>query len=282
VGIMPWIKPYTPWIFWDRFFPQGLKSVKELAQIAITAVEKRKKAGSNRKDLLHFLMSAKDPDTGEEMPDPELKAEALTQLIAGSDTTSNSLTHILDLLCRHPDVYAKLVEELDENLPSLDSPDEIAKFDDVKDFPYLNAVISEVLRYRPTSALGLPRLVPEGGATICGEFFKGGTVLSVPSYTIHRNNAAFPEADKFMPERWLDGKRFATEKYFIPFSYGPRACVGRNVAMMELLKVLSNLLKRFHFERTEGDEETILREGFLLKPTRLLVKMTKRAQPKRD
>jgi benzoate 4-monooxygenase len=77
--------------------------------------------------------------------------------------------------------YEKLCEELDEKLPSLDSPDEIAKFDEVKDFPYLNAVISEVLRYRPTSALGLPRLVPQGGATICGEFFKEGTVLSVPS-----------------------------------------------------------------------------------------------------
>jgi benzoate 4-monooxygenase len=76
-----------------------------------------------------------------------------------------------------------LVKELDDNLPSLDSPDEIAKFDDVKDFPYLNAVISEVLRFRPTSALGLPRLVPEGGATICGKHFRQGTVLSVPSCT---------------------------------------------------------------------------------------------------
>jgi len=76
-----------------------------LAQIAITAVEKRKKMGSNRKDLLHFLISAKDPDTDQPLPDGELKAEALTQLIAGSDTTSNSLTHILDCLCRNPDVY---------------------------------------------------------------------------------------------------------------------------------------------------------------------------------
>jgi benzoate 4-monooxygenase len=89
----------------------------------------------------------------------------------------------LDCLCRHPEAYGKLVKELDDNLPSLDSPDEIAKFDDVKDFPYLNAVISEVLRFRPTSALGLPRLVPEGGATICGKYFKQGTVLSVPSCT---------------------------------------------------------------------------------------------------
>lgn len=80
--------------------------MKDLAQIAIVAVEKRKRNGSNRKDLLHYLINARDPETGEPMPDPELKAEALTQLIAGSDTTSNTLTHMLDLLCRHPKEYA--------------------------------------------------------------------------------------------------------------------------------------------------------------------------------
>jgi len=174
-------------------------------------------------------------------------------------------------------------------LRSLDSPDEIAKFDEVKDFPYLNAVISEVLRYRPTSAFGLPRLVPKGGATVCGEFFRENTVLSVPSCTliswaiakidsIHHNDAAFPEADKFMPSRWLDGKRSTAEKYFIPFSYGPRACVGRNVATMELLKVVANLLKRYRFELVDPSHETVLREGFLVKPTELWVRMTKRKQ----
>jgi benzoate 4-monooxygenase len=76
----------------------------------------------------------------------------------------------------------------------------------------------------------------------------------------------------------LDGKRPAAEKYFIPFSYGPRACVGRNVAMMELLKVLSNLLKRYHFELMDPKHETVLREGFLLKPTALWVRMTRREQ----
>ena len=96
--------------------------------------------------------------------------------------------------------------------------------------------------------------------------------------TIHHNDAAFPEADKFMPERWLNGKRSSAEKYFIPFSYGPRACVGRNVAMMELVKVLSNVLKRYHFELIDQSKETVLREGFLVKPTELWVRMRKREQ----
>jgi len=79
------------------------------------------------------------------------------------------------------DRYNKLVEELDSKLDTLDSTDEIASYDKVKDLPYLNAIILETLRYRPTSSFGLPRLVPKGGATVCGEFFKEGTVLSVPT-----------------------------------------------------------------------------------------------------
>lgn len=96
--------------------------------------------------------------------------------------------------------------------------------------------------------------------------------------TIHHNEAAFPEANKFLPSRWLNEKRSVSEKYFIPFSYGPRACVGRNVATMELLKVLSNLLKRYHFELVNPTHQTVLREGFLVKPTELWVRMTRRDQ----
>jgi benzoate 4-monooxygenase len=96
--------------------------------------------------------------------------------------------------------------------------------------------------------------------------------------TIHRNKAAFVGANKFLPDRWLTGERSQSEKYFIPFSYGPRACVGRNVAMMELLKVLANVLKRYHFELIDPARETLLREGFLVKPTELWVRMTRREQ----
>ena len=188
------------------------------------------KEGSNRKDLLSYLMAARD-ESGKPMPEPELKAEALTQLIAGSDTTSNSLASIIDLLCRHPKVYSRLQKELDDAFPDGLSADEIAKFTQVQDLPYLNAVINESMRYRPTSAMGLPRVVPEGGAEVSGRCFKEGTVLSVPSYSIHHNPIAFDDPDSYWPERWLEGDQNALKKYFIPFSYGPRACVGRNVLL---------------------------------------------------
>jgi benzoate 4-monooxygenase len=102
--------------------------------------------------------------------------------------------------------------------------------------------------------------------------------IELTSDTIHHNDVAFPQADTYMPERWLSGKRASAEKYFIPFSYGPRACVGRNVAMMELLKIVANLLKRYQFELVDPNHETVLREGFLVKPTELWVRMTKREQ----
>jgi benzoate 4-monooxygenase len=92
--------------------------------------------------------------------------------------------------------------------------------------------------------MGLPRIVPPGGATVSGRFFNANTVLSVPSYTIHHNPQAFERPDEYWPERWLKGDQNELKKYFIPFSFGPRACVGRNVANMELVKVLATLLRR--------------------------------------
>ena len=152
------------------------------------------------------------------------------------------------------------------------------------DFYSLHKVINEALRIHSTSSLGLPRVVPPGsGVTICNHHFPQGTVLSVPSYTIHHsrtiwnptNNPAF-DPDIFNPDRW-DEKNL-TEKQkgaFIPFSYGPRACVGRNVAEMELALIVSGVARRYEFVlREEGELET--REGFLRKPVRCLVGMRRR------
>jgi len=256
---MPWIKPYTQWFYFDPFFLNGLKSVKAIANIAAASVDKRKISGSQRKDLLHYLLKAEDPNGGP-ISDRELKAEALTNLIAGSDTTSNSITHIIDLLCRNPSVHRKLQEELD-TLPE----SAVADWNDVKDLPYLHAVIWEALRYRTPVSFGLPRVVSEGGAVIAGEFFKEGTVVSCPTYTIHRHPKAFEDPDGFHPERWLGRGKYDREKYFLAFSYGPRACIGRNVATMELKKSVASFVRRFDFRRVFPYHETELREGFHIK-----------------
>ena len=101
--------------------------------------------------------------------------------------------------------------------------DPVAPFDLVKHLPYLDAVIHEALRFFSVAGLGLPRIVPEGGLTVLGKTFPEGTILSVPTYTIHRDKKIWGnDADSFNPDRWLERDRATLEKSFNTFSFGPR------------------------------------------------------------
>lgn len=124
-------------------------------------------------------------------------------------------------LAKNPQTQRKLQQELDAALGTDDDP--VTTYEQVKRLPYLEAVINEALRIHATSGIGLPRLVPEGGLTVCGRFFPEGTVLSVPTYTIHRDRAVWGEdVDAFRPERWFEQDKAAVQKTFNPFSFGPR------------------------------------------------------------
>ena len=191
----------------------------------------------------------------------------------------------------------------------------------------LNATIQETLRIHSTSSLGLPRLVPAGGVTILDQYFPPGTVLSVPSYTMHHSDRIWnPNSDPsfspevFNPERWLpssqllpplhrpsnqdshhrgrlddndndnenDGVGIGSgltplqKQSYIPFSTGPRACVGRNVADMELKMICATVGLGFDFVLTPEQKLRGLetREGFLRKPVRCEVGMRRRVRGK--
>ena len=124
-----------------------------------------------------------------------------------------------------------------------------------------------------TSGIGLPRIVPEGGMKIQDHFFEQGTVLSVPSYTIHRDVEVWgKDASVFRPERWFERDDDAMQRAFNPFPYGPRyvryekrpcpdylspicrACVGRNLATLELLIIISSVFRRFDIVLEHPDE----------------------------
>ncbi|KAJ4373090.1 hypothetical protein N0V83_003381 [Neocucurbitaria cava] len=279
VGQMPWIKTWTPYFFFDTFFQKGLQAAQALGKIGVAAVEKRMKAevDPQRKDILYYLLTARDPDTDGNLPDLEIKAEALTQLIAGSDTTGNTITHVIDMLLRNPDKYKKLQEELHQCYPSPLPKDHVAMFVDCKDLPFTQGVIYETLRLRTTVSVGLPRVVPAGGATVCGQHFKEGTVLSTPTYTTHRDPRVWgTNAQEFIPERWMGPDKAELEKAFLGFSYGPRACIGRNVAFMELKKTVATLFRRFDYRHVYPEKDTFIREGFHLKCQELPVFISRR------
>lgn len=136
LGCLPGLKPYAAYLP-DPFFYKGLAAVKNLAGIAVARVNARLEAQEQgtledgRKDLLARLMEGKD-ESGNKLGREELTAEALTQLIAGSDTTSNTSCAWLFWCLYTPDVYANLQRELDETL----SDDvQIPEYDTIKDLP---------------------------------------------------------------------------------------------------------------------------------------------------
>ncbi|KAI0162530.1 cytochrome P450 [Pestalotiopsis sp. NC0098] len=266
LGILPDLKPYAKWIP-DPFFNQGAEAVQNLAGIAIARVKARldNPPPIERKDLLARLQEGRD-EKGEPLGIEELTAEALTQLIAGSDTTSNSSCALLYHVARTPGVLQKLQAELDAAIPNEIL---VPSYDMVRNLPYMEQVINETLRHHSTSGIGLPRQIPYGaqGVTLNGHYFPPGTVLSVPTYTIHHSTEIWgPDAMEFRPERWekvTDRQKNA----FIPFSHGPRACVGRNVAEMEMKMIVATWARRYDVFLRQDYMDT--REGFLRKPVEL-------------
>ncbi|KAI1275908.1 cytochrome P450 [Xylaria sp. FL0933] len=275
LGCLPSIKPYAKWLP-DPFFSQGLAAVEKLAGIAIARVKERldNPPDINRKDLLARLQEGRD-EKGEPLGFEELTAEALTQLIAGSDTTSNSSCALLYYVAKTPGVIKKLQEELDAAVP--DSNTNVPDYESIRNLPYLEAVINETLRIHSTSGIGLPRQIPEGspGLHLHGYYFPAGTVLSVPTYTIHHSKEIWgQDADEFRPERWEKATP-RQRNAFIPFSHGPRSCVGRNVAEMEMKMIAATWLRRYDVFLRQEVMET--REGFLRKPLALEIGFKRRA-----
>ncbi|KMU78692.1 cytochrome P450 3A31 [Coccidioides immitis RMSCC 3703] len=278
LGCFPALKPFAKYLP-DKFFRDGLEAVEHLAGIAVARVSERLRpevmAKNTRVDLLSRLMEGRD-ETGAKLGREELTAEALTQLIAGSDTTSNTSCAMLYWVLRTPGVIEKLQEALDEAVPAhVDVP----SFSMVRDIPYLQWVIWETMRIHSTSSLGLPREIPPNSppVTIEGHVFHPGTILSVPAYTIHHSPEIWgPDVEEFVPTRWDPARLTPRQKAaFIPFSYGPRACVGRNVAEMELHCIAATVFKNFEF-RLEQDGPMETSEGFLRKPLGLMVGIRRR------
>lgn len=127
----------------------------------------------------------------------EVRSNALTFLVAGTDTTANTLTYLTWAVCQSPSVKATLVHELNQ-LPE--------GFDDthLKSLSYLNQVIEETLRVYPAVATGLLRIVPAGGESIAGHHIPGGSTVSCQAYSLQRDPQVFPRPDEFDPARWAE------------------------------------------------------------------------------
>jgi cytochrome P450 len=206
------------------------------------------------------------------LPLGAILAEASVMMNAGTDTTTAALTNSIYLLYKNPNVLARLREELD----AATGTTEIPSYDALAQLPYLRACIEEALRVRPASSMGLPRVVPKGGRMIAGKFIDEDVTVSVPTYTLLRSPEAFDNPEEFDPERWISGDKERMNKAHFPFSVGPRACIGRNIAYFEQLLVITALVKSFDFEFETPDYQLRTLERFNSNPDELLLKCRRR------
>jgi cytochrome P450 len=194
-------------------------------------------------DRLDWVMPTKKySDEKDPFTDKEWGVNLLVIAFAGSETVATALTGILRMLVQHMGVLHRLTQELrgafkDEQDITVASTSKLS---------YLNAVIDEGMRLCPSVPVAIPRIVPKGGDTVCGQWVPEGTYVAVNQYSAYRQSYNFRNPNSFIPERFLiPDSKVDDMAIFQPFQIGRHNCIGVRFAYMELRLTLSRLLWEF-------------------------------------
>ena len=216
-------------------------------------LDERRHRGVEGDDLLGMLMAARDED-GEGMEDGQLKDEALTIVLAGHETTALALSWTAWLLGQNPDLQRRLATEVEDLLGPIGAESAATvRPEDLRELPYLDAVIKEGLRlYPPAWATGR-----EAGVDLeLGSYaVPAGTQLFLSPWVVQRDPRNFRDPERFRPERWLDGSTDGLHRYaYFPFGGGARMCLGSGFAKMEAGLLLATIVRHYRLKCVEGRE----------------------------
>ena len=212
--------------------------------------------GRDRGDLLSALMQAMDEE-GRPMSEEQLRDETITMLLAGHETTALALTWTWYLVSQHPEVAERLEAEADAlgRAPGVD---------DLPRLPFTERIVKESMRlYPPAYSFGREALEDD---EILGWPVAAGTTLFVFPWVLHRDARFYPDPLAFDPDRWTaDFERALPRLGYLPFGAGPRMCIGREFARMELVLIVAAVAQRFRIEW--GAEHPIPMASITLRPT---------------
>ncbi|KAF7942565.1 uncharacterized protein EAE97_006019 [Botrytis byssoidea] len=275
VGLWSWLHV---WIFPLLPNTGGIAYVVKFTEDRIAEKEKllQEQRSSNRKeegtlDFVTRILMASEKDPGK-ITRGDLRITCQSNIGAGSDTTAITLSSVLYHLLKYPNTYQKLRDEIETAAKEGRISDPIT-FKEAQGLPYLQAVMKEGLRVHPAVGLGLQRIVPAEGTTIANKFIPGGSTVGINAYVAHQNTSVWgSDADQWRPERWLEieeqGRGAEVEKYFFSFGMGSRTCIGKNISLLEMNKLIPQLVRRFDFE-LDADVE---RNGGIVCKNRWFVK----------
>lgn len=223
----------------------------DLERLKADGPDLESKLEPRRSDLMSMFLKAKD-DRPDFFHDGRVLTMAVSMSFAGSDTTAISLSAAFYYLLKNPQCYRKLIEELDTAIEVGDVQNRstgLVTWAESQRLPYLDACIKETFRLHPAVGLPLERIVPAGGVEILGERVAAGTIVGCSAWVIHRRPEIFGEdADSYRPERWIDADRESRKEMegnMFHFGMGARTCIGKNISLLEIYKLVPCFLRRF-------------------------------------
>jgi cytochrome P450 len=216
---------------------QFAEEFRSLGKIVSRVAAERRKKNIKSTDMLGMLMEARDRDSGQITPDRQLVNENMTLIVAGHETTASTLNWVWYLLSQHPEVEAKLWMELNDVHAS-----ELPDLNDGR-FTYTRHILDEALRLYPPGWLMTRRALKDDHL---GDYFvPAGTEIYISTYHIQRHPEFWEAADCFRPDRF--GPDFSQERRsptMLPFSVGPRNCIGEIFARLEMQIHLTTIAKQ--------------------------------------
>ncbi|WP_285890789.1 cytochrome P450 [Mesobacillus maritimus] len=238
-------------------FEQDIQAMFSLVDKLIA--ERREQGDQGETDLLARMLTAKDPQTGEQLDDENIRFQIITFLIAGHETTSGLLSFALYLMLKHPEVMKKAYAEVDQVLTS-----PIPTYKQVTQLKYIRQILNESLRLYPTAPQFT--LYAKEDMVLGGKYpieKRQNVVVLLPQ--LHRDKNAWGEdAEEFKPERFDNPKNIPHDAYK-PFGNGQRACIGMQFALHEATLVLGMILQ--HFELVDHENyELKIKQTLTLKP----------------
>ena len=196
-------------------------------------------------DLLTLLMRAQDPETGRGMSVADVRANIVTFIAAGHETTANALTWSLYLLSQSTEWRARVEREIDERFDAADPAGA------GESLVMTKAIVEEALRLYPPAAILSREAI--GDDELAGVAIPAGTIVTVSPFVLHRHRLLWDDPDAFDPARFLSPRRERIDRYaYIPFGAGPRVCIGMGFALQEAVLVLAGMLRVFRFDLVEG------------------------------
>jgi cytochrome P450 len=213
------------------------RAVKLLDDVVYRLIAEGRSLGTDRGDVLSMLLLARDEDDGSALTDQQVRDEVMTLLLAGHETTANTLSWTWYELGKHPEVVARLEAEI----LSVAGTRPLTA-DDLPALPWTAAVIDEAMRLHPPAYMVGREALHD--VELAGHHLPERSVVAVNIYGIHRRADYFPAPLAFQPERMLgDARKTRPRHHYLPFGAGPRVCIGSHFALIEAQLALATMVQ---------------------------------------